>query len=62
MESTEAIQHVLHPLKDNYFIDEVELSHTFGKDYWLGKAGTDLRVWLSNKYDDAQRLAEEKIG
>lgn len=61
MESTETVKHILHPLKDGYFIDEVELSHTVGKDYWLGKPGSEQRVWLANDWETAKKLAEEKI-
>lgn len=62
MESTETINHILHPLENGHFIDEVELSHTAGKDFWLGRAGSENRMWLSNEWDEAVRLAMEKIG
>lgn len=59
MESTETIQHAIRPLKDGWFIDEVGLSHTVGKDFWLGKAESDDRIWLANDWETALRLSSK---
>lgn len=59
MESTETIHKSLHPLHDGWFIEEVELDRA--KDYWLGKTGDDERVYLSNVWGTALKMAEAKI-
>ena len=53
------VQHILHPLTDGWFIDEVEINR--GSDFWLGRNVSEQRTFLADKYDVALRLAREKI-
>ena len=61
MESTETIQYAIHPLRDGYFIEETWFSHTIGNDYWLGRTDSEERTYLSDRWDDALRKAEDQM-
>ena len=44
-----------------YFIEETWFSHTIGNDYWLGRTDSEERTYLSDRWDDALRKAEDQM-
>ena len=57
MESTEKPIRTILPLKESYFLERVEISRQV--DYWLGKAGSDARMYLGSDKVVVIKKAEE---